>query len=144
MEEKISVNIPLDEEGNVEYACPMCDRLFRLKTNEFEGENCVEAMYCPYCGLNFPPNEFMPKHVMEYIKAQVVYYEEQKVQEELKRMSRKYKFMQFKPKKIEAPESIHLDNVSLYGITCERCGKEVKIIENPSTHHYCPYCGGIL
>lgn len=141
---EVQIQLPIDLDGFLDYCCPTCEKHFRLNTNEFQGDNCVEVLFCPYCGLNFSPDEFMPPKIKEYIEAEVVYYAEQKVQEELKKMARSSKLLTYKPSKLKEPEKIILDESISTHKYCKKCDKDFKIDESAVTYHYCPYCGEII
>lgn len=71
MEERISMPISLDSDGFVRRACPTCDREFKWLYAEDETEATEPSergYFCPYCGVQSPPDTWFTEAQVEYIQ----------------------------------------------------------------------------
>ena len=70
---EIPIEIPVDDEGYVRRQCPQCEREFKLIYQS--GDNSasdVESpleLYCPYCGLSSPTDQFWTNAQVETFQA---------------------------------------------------------------------------
>lgn len=69
----ISVSVPLDGDGFLRRECPTCEREFKWRPSaDDEGDTLQPdpaGYFCPYCGIQAPPNEWLTKAQAEYLAA---------------------------------------------------------------------------
>ncbi len=141
MNEKLTIQLPVDSDGFVEYKCPSCNRIFRLKTNEFSDEN-GETLMCAYCGISSNVSKYMPEYMIKYIQECEAQYIQSKLDDALKKVNHKYKFLtvKYKPGKRIEPTKINLNENDFSIIKCNRCNSDIKVDDIREIVHYCPYC----
>ena len=140
MEDKITVQLPVDSDGFIEYKCPFCDKRFRLKTNEFNNPD-RDILMCVYCGISSNVNKYMPEEIEEYLQESAMSYVQSELDKVMKKMNHKSKFLtvKYKPgKKIEL-NNVHLDESISSIVKCEKCNSEIKVEDGSEVKHYCPY-----
>ena len=63
-EVSFGMTIPLDSDGFLRRECPTCEREFKWRPSEAEGEEDVEpadaaGYFCPYCGVQAPVDAWL-------------------------------------------------------------------------------------
>ncbi len=143
---ELSIKLPVDNDGFIEYECPHCKKVFRLNKNLFaDNEDCQE-LHCPYCGLISETKKFYTSECVEYINKRAEQVALEEIHKTFKDMERKTKnsLIRFKAGK---PTAYEISELKLhYGIDrtviCEMCENLYKIAESYVVS-YCPYCGEI-
>ena len=138
---KITIQLPVDSDGFVEYRCPFCNNIFRLKTNEFNNLN-KNSLMCVYCGISSNVNKYMPKDIEEFIQVSTMKYIQAELDNVMKKIKCKSKFISVKyqsMKKIET-KNIHFDESVSSIIKCEKCNNKIKVKDGSELKHFCPYC----
>ena len=141
---ELNIELPVDNDGFIEYECPHCQKVFRLNKNLFMDSETYIALYCPYCGLSAAIGSFYTTECAVYIKE----YAEQLALEELNKSfkamekSTRNSIIKFKAGKIQVSEPDKLilhpyvDNIC----RCNKCNNKYKT-EGKIIATYCPYCG---
>ncbi len=143
---EISVKLPVDSDGFIEYECPYCKKIFRLNKNLFNDSENYFSLHCPYCGIESEIGRFYTTAFVEYsqkITQQFASEELNKIFKSMERQTRNSLVkMKFKPTKSDAPSDLKL----YAGIDklehCNICDNDYKI-EVGFAIPYCPYCGEI-
>ena len=67
MDTETSMSVPLDEDGFLRRECPTCEREFKwFVSPDDEAEQPKSGgYYCPYCGVQAPPDHFWTKAQVE-------------------------------------------------------------------------------
>lgn len=69
---ELSVSFPLDSEGFLRRACPVCSREFKWLSVEGDAESLSpEHYFCPYCGTSSAPDEWFTVEQQTYIESAV-------------------------------------------------------------------------
>ena len=141
MEDKITVQLPVDSDEFIEYKCPFCGKRFRLKTNEFNNPDRNNLM-CVYCGISSNVNKYMPEEIEEYLQESAMSYVQSELDKVMKKMNHKSKFLtvKYKPGKKIKPNNVHLDESISSIVKCEKCNSKIKVEDGSVVKHYCPYC----
>ncbi len=138
---EISIELPTDMDGFVDYECPFCERRFRLKTNAFQNDD-IQLLYCPYCGMSAEPNKFGTEELAKLIEENATRLAQEEIEKQLKKLARNSKgFIKYKPGKKVTPQKVILDESINCKILCNKCDSEYKVGDGNSVIHYCPYCG---
>jgi DNA-directed RNA polymerase subunit RPC12/RpoP len=61
---ELSVSLPLDADGFLRRECPTCEREFKWRHSEDEGESepmADSGYFCPYCAVQAPPESWFTK-----------------------------------------------------------------------------------
>ncbi len=71
----LSMSIPLDSDGFMRWECPTCEREFKARPTP-EGEESVPVpdggYFCPYCGVQAPPDAWLTKAQAELAQSLVM------------------------------------------------------------------------
>ena len=143
---EVNIELPVDEDGFIEYECPNCQKIFRLSKNLFTNSEDYHELYCPYCGLNSEIDDFYTTEFVEYAHALAERAALEELNRGLKSLERKTRnsMVKINTKQTKMSElemlSLHhgLDNL----IKCNKCNGEYKI-EGEGIISYCPFCGEI-
>ena len=67
---RLSIPIKPDEEGMLGRQCPVitCTDYFKVNATDFSAWKC-DTLYCPYCGVASPRDDFLTKDQLEYAKS---------------------------------------------------------------------------
>jgi len=145
--DKISINIPPDEDGFTGRECPAteCEAYFKVQFGTgLKGDNV--PCHCPYCGYTRPHDEFWTQEQIEYAKSQAI----RQISDAVRRDFKKLEF-DIKPRgsfgiglslKLEdgRPYPIHyfrekrLETI----VICDKCTLRYAIY---GVFGYCPDCG---
>lgn len=77
-EVELSIEFPLDMDGFLRRACPLCDREFKWRPSEEtdDSEGSVSEYHCPYCGRTAAADEWntaaQVEHIQNAVFAEVV------------------------------------------------------------------------
>lgn len=145
MEDNITIQLPMDSDGFIEYKCPFCNKRFRLNTNEFSNQNRDDLM-CVYCGLSSEVKKFMPENIDRFLQESVAQYVQNKLNKAMKKINFKSNFLEvkYKPGKKIEPTNVHFDENISSIIRCGKCNNELKVEDGSEFKHYCPYCEVML
>lgn len=144
----VSVDLPNDNDGFIEYECPNCQKVFRLDKNLFNEPREYSVLFCPYCGLNSSVDNFYTTECVEYMKIAAEQQAIDMLNDSFKSMEKQFrnsKFIKVKAKPIKKKEN---DILTLHGgidrvMSCENCEENYKICNEEGAISYCPYCGEI-
>lgn len=142
-DEKISISIPLDEDGFLELQCPFCNEVFRLDNDEVQSDD-VLGIFCPNCGLTGELNDFYTDDVIESAQIAAMNLAKEMLNESFKKMEKKSGgFFKVKEKlKTEPEKIIFLKNKDVEPMFFTCCEKSAKVSFNLKENGaYCPYCG---
>src|SRR5437870_788304 len=67
----LSMSLPLDSDGFLRRECPTCERelKFRVTHSEDAEEPLAGGYFCPYCGVQAPPEAWHTKPQIAYAQA---------------------------------------------------------------------------
>lgn len=137
----ISVELPQDCEGYLEYECPFCERRFRLQVNAFQNDE-IESLYCPYCGLSSEPEQFGTKELQQLIEETAARYVQEELDKSLTKLAKSSRgLIKYKPDKKIEPQNIILDEAINDKIHCGKCDTQFKVDDGTAIMHTCPLCG---
>lgn len=68
----LSIEFPLDVDGFLRRACPLCELDFKWRPSEDDSESPVPEYHCPYCGWRAAADEWNTAAQMEHVQNVVV------------------------------------------------------------------------
>lgn len=137
----LTIELPQDSEGFIDYECPFCERRFRLPINVFQDDN-IQKLYCPYCGLYSAPSEFGTKELQQLIEETVAGYVQDELKKSLSKLARNSKgLIKYKPGEKIVPQNVILDERINDKIHCDNCDVKFKVDDGTAIMHTCPICG---
>jgi endogenous inhibitor of DNA gyrase (YacG/DUF329 family) len=130
---EIPFEIPVDDEGYFRRQCPQCEREFKLQYQNDDGsteEATVFDVYCPYCGISSPNDQFWTNAQVETIQAVAGRFM-------LDDLSRRGFTVSRNP---PPPPLIEQNDMSAVASPCHP-DEPLKILEPWIKEIYCPTCG---
>lgn len=138
---KLTIELPKDSEGFVDYGCPFCGKRFRLPINALQNDK-INKLYCPYCGLYSEPQRFATEELQQLIKETAAQFMQEKLDKSFSKLARNSKgIIKYKPGKKIEPQKVILDEMFSNRIHCDKCDMDVKIDDSVVLLHTCPLCG---
>jgi uncharacterized Zn-finger protein len=146
-DQTIRFNIPGDHEGFVAFECPYCNLLFKLSISEVQAEDVFE-LFCPYCGLQHQPSNFLTTEVKEQAmrlaanQAKSLINDFSKDIENIFKGSKNITFKPGSPLEMESDKILFDKNEELMQIVLDCCKRSAKVkMMDDKIGIYCPYCG---
>ncbi len=140
-----SFELPSDNEGYIEYECPICKAVFRLDKNLFQGEKENDSLFCPICNMQSSIQNFYTTECIEYISDMRSYLANDYLDKELKNVAKKSKgLIKYKSKGTNLKPKMYglHPNVETKHF-CKKCNETFKTSFG-SIVIYCPFCGDII
>lgn len=146
MDKSVHITVPSDDEGYVSFQCGKCGDRFKLQATEYQ-EADVELLYCPLCGLNGEPGEFLTQEVTEIAMRHATEMAKDAIHDIFKDRERKTRGN--KSVRWEAghrgprdpiPELREVTDLAIVAFSC--CSRTAKVPHSDAlSGTYCPYCG---
>ena len=147
----IPMSLPLDEDGFVRRECPTCEREFKCTIAQ-DGETATPTpeggYFCPYCGVQAPPDAWWTKDQIEAAHAvmyrEVVGPELEKFQREIQRLNRPGGFIQVSAEitgdEPEEPNLTEINDMRRVDFACHP-DDPVKVLDEWTRPAHCLICG---
>jgi DNA-directed RNA polymerase subunit RPC12/RpoP len=145
----IGMSLPLDSDGFLRRECPTCEREFKWLYTPYEAG--AEALvsdggyYCPYCGVQAPPNSWLTQAqvvlAQNAVATEVVGPMIEKLSKDMSRTSSGMisVSMQYKPPEKMDPLT-EVDDMRRADFTCH-ASEPVKVLDEWDREIYCLICG---
>lgn len=69
----VKIEISRDKDGYVRRQCPRCERVFKIIYKDTDEHSSSDEqpfhLYCPYCGVSSPPDQFWTNEQVETFQA---------------------------------------------------------------------------
>lgn len=148
--QQVIIEMPLDENEYFDRKCPNedCNRIFKVKFNDWENIVKDEVVYCPICKHEAPATEWNTSEQFEYIKSSGINHIQSQIgkamQKNASQFNRKQKpsfisiSLSYKPgnKIIPIPPAIAKELEQNY--TCNKCNCRYSFL---GSAYFCPACG---
>jgi hypothetical protein len=146
-EVEMSMTVPLDGEGFLRRECPTCERELKWLAAK-EGEEAEAApddgYFCPYCGVQAPPDSWFTKaqlqHASALMEQEVLAPELRKLKDSARRASGGFVQIDVDYTEPEPPQALtETDDMRRVGFSCH--SEPVKVLEDWAGPVHCPLCG---
>jgi uncharacterized Zn finger protein (UPF0148 family) len=147
---KISIDLPLDEQGYLDRQCPSseCQFGFKVLHEDWRDKVSDDRVYCPLCRYEQPSDEWSTTEQVEYAKAAALALVKKNIhvalREDAHQFNRRQKpgFIQMSMNvKSGSPSAIlpvGVAGVMQQRLACEACGCQYAVI---GAAFFCPACG---
>jgi hypothetical protein len=137
---EISLEVPLDDDGFLDRACPACDRRFRWKQADETGEEVAASYFCPYCGQESANDEWFTPEQVGAIQRSVASFVMPEIERQFRHGGSAFKVevdQQAPPPPLELDEAVPLATVAS---PCHP-GEPVKVDRDLAGVLHCLICG---
>ena len=141
---KLTIEVPLDEEGFLALRCPTCAGAFKVTAAAFE-ERTWQYLTCPLCGIARGPSLFHPPAVVNAAIARVHAAVMGKFDEIASRLERATRgqmvsFKRIPQRRVRIPRLRAVTDLVIVDLAC--CRDQVKLpLAAAASLFYCPLCG---
>ena len=144
---KLSISIPLDNDGFIELECDFCRTRFMITGDDFESID-MPYFFCPICGLPNDLNTFYCPEVIDLAEQMAFEHAMKLIDNTLGKTIKDINKSGFIKMKLKTPKKEPKKELFIpvgHYIPCKTscCHMQIKIFElNCQIGVYCPICGG--